>query len=63
MEAGLNSVAWLVGSNCVFFFFFMKGKWVKKVTVGSVYCGGGGLCLRVWFSVMEVSGFVIVRSD
>lgn len=61
MEAGLNSVAWLVGSY--WFFFLMKVKWVKKVAVGSDYCGGGGLCLRVWFSVMEVSGFVIVRSD
>jgi len=53
VEAGLNSVAWLVGSYWFFFFFLMKGKWVKKVAVDSVYCGGGGgLCLRVWFSVM-----------
>lgn len=50
MEAGLNSVAWLVGSY--WFFFLMKVKWVKKVAVGSDYCGGGGLCLRVWFLVM-----------
>jgi len=30
---GLNFMVWVVGSCCVF--FFMKGKWVKKVAVGT----------------------------
>lgn len=62
MEAGLNLWLGLLAVTGIYF-FCLKGRWVKKVAVGSVYCGGGDLCLRVWFSVMEVSGFVIVRSD
>lgn len=41
MEAGLNSVAWLVGSNCVFFFFFYERKMGKE--------SDSGQCLLWWW--------------
>jgi hypothetical protein len=40
-------MVWVVGSCCVFF-FFMKGKWVKKVAVGTVQC-----LLWWWWFVFE----------
>jgi len=52
VEAGLNLWLGLLAVTGIYF-FCLKGRWVKKVAVGSVYYGGGGsLCLRVWFSVM-----------